>query len=202
MWYILFFVIGCSLRSFNFTQSSTWLGLDILVFVGLHHFLYKCTCLPGQPGCQQHLQGDPLVIHKTRFPDDTPKNLISQTPRARNVEFDRLLPLQEHFNTFLLSTWIANKFWQSEVGIGKEVDFSNGWFFAKVLSYHEKGLIIKSPALVVPIANGGDRQTDDKNTDIVTYRLNWPRGQFSENIFMYYNWTWAAWRVKSLQCTP
>ena len=61
--------------------------------------------------------------------------------------------------------------------------------FAKVLSYHEKGLIIKSPALVVPIANGGDRQTDDKNTDIVTYRLNWPRGQFSENIFMYYNWT-------------
>ena len=34
----------------------------------------------------------------------------------------------------------------------------------------------KSPALSVPVVDGGDI-----HTDIATYRLSWPRGQFSES---------------------
>ena len=41
----------------------------------------------------------------------------------------------------------------------------------------------KSPALLVPVADGGD------NTSMIngTYRLNPPRGRFSENITLYHN---------------
>ena len=40
----------------------------------------------------------------------------------------------------------------------------------------------KSPALLVLVANGGDRQIDDKQADIATYTLNWIREQFSKNM--------------------
>ena len=42
----------------------------------------------------------------------------------------------------------------------------------------------KSPALLVPVADGGDKDTKKQNyrpINIATYRLNRSRGQFSEN---------------------
>ena len=35
----------------------------------------------------------------------------------------------------------------------------------------------KSQALSVPVADGGDRQTNNRLTNIATYRLNWPRAE-------------------------
>ena len=43
----------------------------------------------------------------------------------------------------------------------------------------------KSTALSVPVADGGDIQTEDKHTNIVTNRQNCPRGQFSYFILFF-----------------
>ena len=40
--------------------------------------------------------------------------------------------------------------------------------------------IQKAPALFVPVADGGDKHTSNRHTNIATYRLNRPRGRFSE----------------------
>ena len=44
----------------------------------------------------------------------------------------------------------------------------------------------KSPSLLVPVGDEGDKQITHKiQTDITTYRLNWPRGRFRENAHLF-----------------
>ena len=60
----------------------------------------------------------------------------------------------------------------------KQIKFKIKGFI--VLQFGETLIDQKSQALLVPVVNGGDGLTHPQPTDIATYRLNWPRGQFSE----------------------